>query len=85
MMKDNATRLTKLEDQLQRVGDIMGFNDLEEAVERCLAQQDAISRMKQLSDEARARVAELTERKAQMEIRFEEQLGGVDSEVTAAT
>ena len=51
MMKDNATRLTKLEDQFQRVGDIMGFNDLEEAVERCLAQQDAISRMKQLSEE----------------------------------
>ncbi|KAL1524227.1 hypothetical protein AB1Y20_019134 [Prymnesium parvum] len=81
-LKGNVDRLARLEEQFDKLGELMGFGTLDE---------EKISRMKLAEEEARARVAQLTEHKAQIDIQYEEQasdarrtlarVGGVDSEL----
>jgi len=76
-----ANRLRKLEEQFRRVQQLMGFVDLDAVVERVIAQQAAGDRMAALREEAMARHERLIDEKARIDCLYEEQLGGVDSEL----
>ncbi|KAL3903611.1 MAG: hypothetical protein SGPRY_011607 [Prymnesium sp.] len=39
VMKDNTSQLVQLEEQFEKLGEVMGFDGLDEAVGRCLSQQ----------------------------------------------
>ena len=77
-----ATQLRKLEDKFRRVQELMGFDDIDSVVERVVAQQQAGNRVEQAKGEVLARHERLIELRARMATQHEEQVGGVDSELT---
>ena len=77
-----AGRLRRLEEQFRRVQELMGgFPDMDEVVEKLIEQQGASGRMDQLKSDTIARHETLVEEKARLDLAYEEQLGGVDSEL----
>ena len=76
------SRLLKLEAEFRKVQELMGFADMEAVVEKLIEQQGASVRMEQLKTDTIARQAKLVAEKAKLDVAYEEQLGGVDSELT---
>lgn len=74
-------RLRRLEEQFRRIQELMGFADMNAVVEKLIEQQGASVRMEQVKSETIVRHEVLLEEKARFDLAYEEQLGGVDSEL----
>jgi hypothetical protein len=64
------------------VQELMGFADMDDVVDKLIEQQQAAERMAQLKLDTMSRHESLVDEKARLDVAYEEQLGGVDSELT---
>ena len=76
-----AERLKRLEEEFVKIQRIMGFAGMEEVVDKLIEQREASARMEVMKTETIERQETLIEEKARLDLAYEEQLGGVDSEL----